>query len=126
LTRILVQFDVSREPNYPNYLCTRIKYLNVSLRIKSFTPFNSFIPKFVEQNLNFTLNVYLRGKINFLLLWNLSRPEVVTFHLHNSGPRCILTAFGIAVPKCYMRSCFFYDNCENLVSLFFFISLNYK
>jgi len=86
LTRILVQFDLFREPHYTTYLCARIKHLNDELGVKSITPFNGFVSNFVAENLNFSLNSYLSGKVNFLLLRNLSLPEVVMFHVHNSGP----------------------------------------
>ena len=123
LTRILVHVDIFRMPSYTKCLRIRIKYLNIVLWIRSVTPFSSFISKFVAKKINFALSGYLSGKVNFLLLWNLSRPEVVKFHLHNPGPSRILTAFGVAFPKFYMRSYFFHDYCENLVFIFLFISL---
>jgi len=67
-TRILLQVNLFREPNHTTYLCTRIKRLNDGLRIESVTPFNSFISKFVAQNLNFTPNCHLSGTVNLLLL----------------------------------------------------------
>ena len=86
LTRIQVQVNLFMEPSYPADFFTSIKYLSDGLRIKSVTPFNSFVSKFLAQNLNFALNGYLSGKVNFLFLRKMSLPELVIFHLHNSGP----------------------------------------